>query len=101
MWAMFIADPAGKPPRVTANVTVADVMLPAASFVVTNVMLAVPLTPDSAFVTGGTSLAGDNAAVNVGLAAAVGLVVADVEFFVHPAARSTIATTGTDRRFIV
>src|SRR5437667_10712989 len=100
MWAMFIADPAGKPPRVTANVTVADVMLPAASFVVTNVMLAVPLTPDSAFVTGGTSLAGDNAAVNVGLAVA-GVVVADVEFLVHAAASSRIATTGTDRRFIV
>src|SRR5439155_24570241 len=101
MWAMFIADPAGKPPRVTANVTGADVMLPAASFVVTNVMLAVPRTPDSAFVTGGTSLVGDNAAGNVGLAVVAGVVVADVEFLVHAGARSRRATTGPDRRLTV
>src|SRR4029078_9779740 len=63
--AMFTAEPAGKPVKFTTNVADAHVMLPAASFAVTSVIDALPLTVDSAFVTGGTSFAGDSAAVNV------------------------------------
>src|SRR5262249_24430612 len=98
MCAMLIDEPAGKPVRFTTKVAVAAVMLFAASLVVTNVIVAVPLTVDSAFVIGGTSLAGDNAAGNVGLVGVVGV----GELLLPQAAASrasTIAMGG--RRFIV
>src|SRR5437667_11642573 len=101
MCAMLIGVPAGNPLRLTTNVAVEVVMLPAASFVTSNVIVAVPVPLASAPTMGGTSLAGDSAAVKTGWRETVGFPVADVEFFVHPAARSTSAIAGTDRRFII
>jgi hypothetical protein len=98
MCAMFTDDPAGNPVKLTTNVALADVMLPAASFVVTIVIDALPLTVDSAFVTGGTSFAGDSAAVNVGFVGVVGVGVVEL---LQPAARKATATAMGDRRFIV
>src|SRR4051812_15128141 len=66
MWAAVMFEPAGNPPSVTAKFAVADVTLPALSRVVLSVMVAVPVTDDSAFVTGGTSFDGDNAEVKIG-----------------------------------
>jgi hypothetical protein len=74
--------------------------LPLASLVTFSVTFAVPVTVDSALVTGGTSFAGESDAVNTGFAAG-GVVVGDVEFFVHPAAITARATARTDRRFMV
>src|SRR3954466_11790792 len=99
MWAILTTDPDGKPPSVTPNVAVAAVMLPAESLVVFSVMFAVPVTVDSAFVTGGTSFAGESAAVNTGFAAGV-VGDGDVEFFVHPAANRLRATAIKDSCFI-
>jgi len=62
--------------------------------------LAVPVTVDSAFVTGGTSFAGDSAAVNTGLFGDDG-VDGDVELLLHPAARRLSATAIMDNCFIV
>ncbi len=56
--------PAGKPVRLAWNVIVPLVMLPAASLVTLNVIVAVPVPVDSALAIGGTSFAGDSAAVN-------------------------------------
>src|SRR6478672_3496668 len=67
MCAMLMGVPAGKPVRLTVNVAVPPVTLPAASFVVSNTIVALPLPVDSALLTGGTSLAGRRSAVNVGL----------------------------------
>src|SRR5262245_41654184 len=98
MCAMFTVDPAGNPCRLTTNVAVAAVTLFAASLVTTSVIVAVPETVDSAFVIGGTSLAGDNVAVNVGL---VGVVGVGELLLLQPAANSASATAMGDRRFIV
>jgi len=98
MCAMFTDDPAGSPVRLTTNVAVADVMLPAASFAVTSVIDTFPATVDSAFVIGGTSFAGDSVAVNVGFVGVVGVGVVEL---LQPAARRAIATAMGDRRFIV
>src|SRR5471030_2169214 len=100
MCAMLIVDPAGNPPTVTAKTALAAVMLPAPSFVTLSVMLAVPVTPTSPLVTGGTSLAGDSDAEKTGLAAAVGDVVVEDEL-PQPAAKSARARARTDKRFIV
>src|SRR4051812_8726226 len=99
MWAILTTEPAGKPPSVTPNVAVAAVMLPAESFVVFSVMFAVPVTVDSAFETGGTSFAGDSAAVNTGFAAGV-VVEGEVELLPQPAAIRLRASARTGRRFI-
>ena len=102
MCAMFTDEPAGNPPRVTANVAVAAVMLPAESLVVLKVIVAVPDTVDSALVTGGTSLAGDSNALKIGLAAVDGAVVVVVDDELpHPAANRATARASADRRFIV
>jgi hypothetical protein len=71
-------------------------MFPAASFCVTNVIVTFPVTVDSALVTGGTSLAGNSVAVNVGLVGDVG----DVELLQPAASRASTTATG-DTRFIV
>src|SRR4051794_36958125 len=71
---MLIGVPAGKPVRLTTKVAVAAVMLPAASLVVTNVIVDVPLPLASAPVMAGTSFAGDSVATNVGLVGVVGAV---------------------------
>ena len=98
MCAMLMADPAGKLERFTTKVAVAAVMLPAESFVVTSVIDTLPVTTDSELLTGGTSLAGDSAAVNVGL---VGVVdEGDVEELQPTAARAS-ATAMRDKRVIV
>ena len=95
---MLMADPAGKLERFTTKVAVAAVMLPAESFVVTSVIDTLPVTTDSELLTGGTSLAGDSAAVNVGL---VGVVdEGDVEELQPTAARAS-ATAMRDKRVIV
>src|SRR5262249_58886372 len=67
MCAMFTADPAGNPVRLTTNVADAAVMLFAASRVTTSVIVELPLTVDSAFVIGGTSLSCHQAALHVAL----------------------------------
>jgi hypothetical protein len=84
--------------RFTTNVADADVMLPAPSFAVTNVIEAFPLATDSALVIGGTSFAGDSAAVNVGLVGVVGVGVVEL---LQPAASNATATAIGDRCFIV
>jgi hypothetical protein len=95
---MFTDEPAGKPVRLTTKVTVAAVMLLAASLVTTIVIVALPDTVDSAFVIGGTSFAGDNVAVNVGL---VGVVGVGELLLLQPAASRASTTAMGDRRFIV
>src|SRR4051794_3820265 len=74
MGGALIDVPAGNPVMLTTNVMVAAVTLPAESFVVTIVTVAVPLPLASAPVTAGTSLAGDSVATNVGLVGVVGAV---------------------------
>src|SRR3954467_8559264 len=74
MCAALIDVPAGNPVMLTTNVMVAAVTLPAESFVVTIVTVAVPLPLASAPETAGTSLAGDSVATNVGLVGVVGAV---------------------------
>src|SRR3954454_21163903 len=98
MCAMLTAEPAGKPCRFTTKVADAEEMFPPASFAVMSVIDAVPVTVDSALVTGGTSFAGDSVAVNVGL---VGVGVLGVELLLQPAAKSASATAMGDKRFIV
>src|SRR5258707_11473664 len=97
MCAMLIGVPAGNPERFTTNVAVADVTLPAASFVVTRVTVAVPLPAASAPTIAGTSLAGDSVAVNVGLVGVVGAVEDELP---QPDTSTANATTRRDRRFI-
>src|ERR1044071_7774348 len=95
---MLIGVPAGNPVRVTTKVAVPDVMLPAESFVTSNVIVAVPLPVDSALLTGGTSFAGLRVAVNVGLVGGL----FDGEFDeLHAAVPMAMAATRTVRRFIV
>src|SRR5262245_2884523 len=98
MCAMLIGVPAGKPDMFTTNVAVPPVTLPAASFVTSNVMVAVPVPLASAPVMAGTSFAGRRSAVNVGL---VGGVV-DGELELEHAAATTAHTTATRAvRFMV
>src|ERR1051326_9203833 len=98
MCAMLIADPAGKFDRFTTKVAVAAVMLPAESFCVTSVIDALPVTTDSALVTGGTSFAGDSWAVNVGL---VGVEDEGDVDELQPTATRASATAMRDKRVIV
>src|SRR5436305_1155906 len=99
MWAMLIVEPAGNPPSVTAKFAVAAVMFPDESFVVFIVIVAVPVTDDSALVIGGTSLAGDSDAVKIGVVLpVVGAVVEDE--LPQPAVSRPSATATTDRCFI-
>src|ERR1700716_73306 len=98
MCAMLIGVPAGNPERFTTNVAVAAVTLPAASFVVTIVTVAVPLPEASAPWIAGFSWAGDSAAVNVGL---VGVVGAAGDELPQPATRTPGVTNRLgERRFI-
>src|SRR5713226_106159 len=99
MCAALIGVPAGNPVRVTANVAVEAVTLPAASFVTSNVTVAVPLPLASAPTIGGFSLAGDNVAVKTGLTETVGFATDDE--LPQPAVRTPSARAMTDRRFIV
>jgi hypothetical protein len=62
------------------------------------VIVALPLTVDSALVIGGTSFAGDSVAVNVGF---VGDGFVGVELSLQPAARRASAIATGDNRFIV
>src|SRR5687768_8389064 len=89
--------PAGKPVRLTWNEIVPLVMLPAASLVTLNVIVAVPLPLASALDTGGTSFAGDSAAVNTGLTGVDGSV-DDLPQATEPMAKMAARTA---RRFIV
>src|SRR5262245_8250883 len=90
--------PAGKPWKLPTKLAVAAVMLLAESRVTTNVIVMLPDPPDSALVTGGTSLTGRVSAVNVGL---VGVdVEGDVDDFEQAPARARTATS-TDKRFII
>src|SRR6267378_2897224 len=99
MCAMLIGVPAGNPVRLTANVAVEAMILPLASFVTSNVMVAVPVPEASAPTMGGTSLAGDNVALKTGWRETVGFVTDDE--LPQPPARTPSARTMTDRRFIV
>jgi hypothetical protein len=71
--------------------------LPAASFVVTNVIEELPWMPASAPVIAGISFAGEIWAVNVGLLGVDG----DVEELLQPTAKRAAATARTNRRVIV
>src|SRR5471032_1407349 len=94
---MLIGVPAGNPERFTTNVADAAVTLPALSFVVTIVTVAVPLPVASAPTIAGTSFAGSSVAVNVGF---VGDVVAAVDELPQPDTRTPRATMSRDKRFI-
>src|SRR5438105_13746337 len=95
MCAMFTDEPAGKPVRLTTKVTLAAGTLFAASRVTTIVIVALPLTVDSALVNGGPAFAGESAGVNAGLVGAGGV---GGLWFVQPAGcRPTTPTMG-DRR---
>src|SRR5438445_333019 len=98
MCAMLTVEPAGRLLMFTTKVAVAAVMLFAASRVTTKVIVASPLATDSAFVIGGTSLAGDSVAVNVGL---VGVVGVGELLLLQPAANRARTIATGDRRFIV
>ena len=87
---MLIGVPAGKPLRFTTKVAVAAVTLPALSFVVTIVTVAVPVPVASRRRSAGTSFAGDSVAVNVGLVGVVGDVDDELP---QPAAHTPRATT--------
>src|SRR5882672_8468787 len=63
---------AGKPDKFTTNLPVAAVMFLLASRVMSNVMVTLPLPPDSAFAIGGTSFAVRRSAVNVATLEIVG-----------------------------
>src|SRR5215831_6433151 len=95
MWPAVTFVPAGNPVTFATNVTLADVML-LPDVVVSNVMVTVPLPADSALETGGTSLAGNNVAVNVGFVGVEG----DVDDEPHPAAAMADAIASTNKRFI-
>src|SRR5262249_24080998 len=97
MYAIFTVDPVGRPVMLTTKVTVAEVMLPAPSLVVTNVIEALPCTTDSPFVMAGISFAGEIEAENVGLVDADG----DVELLLQPTANKAAATASIDTGFIV
>jgi hypothetical protein len=93
-----IGVPAGKFDMLTTNVAVAEVTLPALSFVVTNVTVAVPVPAASAPTIAGTSLAGESVAVNVGFVGVVGA----VEDELPQAAANTPRVTNSreEKRFI-
>src|SRR5215510_3067364 len=95
MCAMLNGVFAGKPLRVTWNDTVPLVMLPAASLVTLNVIVAVPLPLASALVIGGTSFAGRRSAVKAGLTGPDG----SFDDFPHPTAMASTAAR-TARRFM-
>src|SRR5882724_5454610 len=97
MCARLIGVFAGNPLRVMTNVAVAAVIWADALTVVSIVIVTEPLPTDSAPLIGGTSLAGDSVAVNVGLAAAV---VGAVDELPHPAAKSASDATRTGSPFI-
>jgi hypothetical protein len=99
MWAAVMFEPAGNPPSVTAKVALADVTLPALSRVVLSVIVAVPLTVDSALVTGGTSFAGDRLAVKIGLVDGDGVFGLD-ESLPQPATSRLSAIANADNGFI-
>src|SRR5215472_16509469 len=96
MWPATTVVPAGNPVKFATNVAGAAVMLPAASFVTSNVIVTVPLPEASGPTIGGTSLDGNSVAVNVGFVGEDG----DVDDEPHPAARNASAASA-DRRFIV
>src|SRR3989454_8401584 len=64
----------GKPDKFTTNLAVAAVMFLSASRVMSNVMVTLPLPPDSAFAIGGTSFDVRRSAVNVAMLEIVGAV---------------------------
>src|SRR5436190_3769725 len=97
MCAMLIGVPAGKPDRFTTKVAVAAVTLPAPSFVVTIVTVAVPEPAASAPTIAGTSLAGSRFAVKVGF---VGVVGAAGDELPQPDTRIPKAAHRIDKRFI-
>src|SRR5215213_6750888 len=99
MCARFTVEPAGNPPSVTAKFAVADVTLPALSRVVFMVTVTVPLTADSALVTGGTSFDGDRLAVKIGLVDGVGVFGVD-ESSPQPATNKLSAMAMIDSGFI-
>src|SRR5579871_474008 len=90
--------PAGNPVRLATNVTDAAVMLPEPSFVVSNVIVTLPLPDASALAIGGTSLAGSSVAVNVGLVGADDD--GDVDDEPQPTAMNASAIARADRRFM-
>src|SRR5262249_39064672 len=90
--------PAGNPVTFTVASMVAAVMLPAASLVRLNVRLEVPEPPASDPVTGGTSLAGSNVALNVDDAAGEGVGVVGVSLLPQPAA--TEARMSNPERYV-
>src|SRR6185369_5811071 len=97
MCAMLIGVPAGNAERFTTKVAVADVTLPALSFVVTSVTVASPRPDASAQTMAGFSFAGNNVAVNVGL---VGVVGAAGESLPQADTRTPRATVKRDKRLI-
>src|SRR2546421_9142207 len=97
MCAAVIEVPAGKPDMLTTNVALAAVILPAASFVVLNVIVAFPVPLVSGPTTVVVSLLGLRSAVNVGCVGDG----EDGELLPHAAAKSEAAMASTDRRFIV
>src|ERR1019366_3074169 len=97
MWAIVNTVFAGKLLTLAMKVTFAVVMLPAESFVTSNVIVALPVPVDSALVIGGVSLAGSSVAVKVGLVGEVGEV---DELLPQPAANSARTAARADRRFI-
>src|SRR5947208_16071051 len=96
MCAALIGVPGGNPLKLTTNVAVPAVTFPAASFVTSKVIVAVPLPDASVPVIGGTSLAGRRSAVNVGLVGVVGD--GDVDDLQPVAATRAMATAA--KRFI-
>src|SRR5438067_1965264 len=97
MCAMLIGVPAGNPCMFITKVTDAAVMLPAASLVVLNVIVALPLPLASAPLMGGFSFAGESAAVKVGCVGDG----EDGELLPHAAAKNEAAMASTNMRFIV
>src|SRR5580765_421321 len=99
MCAMFTADPAGNPARVTVKFAVAVEIALAASLVMMSSMRTVPEAGCSTSVMGGTSLAVVSVDVNTGFGVGVGVGVG-LDEFEHPAAR-VITTSARHTRFIV
>ncbi len=92
--------PAGNPVTLIWKFAVADVMLPALSFVTVRAMMAVPLPLASALVMAGTSLAGESGTVNVDVVVVPcdGAVGSESE---HPTARMLRPTMSAENRFML
>src|ERR1043166_5500333 len=90
----------GKPNRFTEKFTLADVMFPLASVVVSQVITTLPLPVASGPDTGGTSFAGRRVAVSVGRVANGVELVGDEEELPHATESNAIVTHAKDRRFI-